>query len=58
MNAESGRNRQQPEYLNDKDAAEDRQGKAPADAEQNQRKETQDEKEERIETGIRNAFGH
>ena len=60
MKPENGRNRQQPEYLNEKDAAEDRQGINPGNEDQAETAEADNENEQERKTdiGVRNAFRH
>jgi hypothetical protein len=58
MNSESGRNRQQPEYLNEKDASEDRQGIDPENADQGNSPEQQNNKDRQIDIAVRNALHH
>jgi hypothetical protein len=57
MPSETGRNTEQPEYLNEKDAAEDREGNTPGEngTDPNQKKR---EKDSVLSSLIPSAFGH
>jgi hypothetical protein len=56
MKGERGRNRQQPEYLNEKDAAEDRQGNTAPNKDHREHAQEENEEQRSTAIGVRNAF--
>ena len=57
MNTERGRNRQQPEYLNERDASEDSHGTTSSE-DQSDSIEERDKRERETEIAVRNALRH
>lgn len=58
MDQQSGRNVQQPDYLNDKDQAEDREGKEPGKDESESNKDNQRDNEAAAASLTEKAFRH